>query len=162
MHLTRALSANLGNSDAEASTGRRPLTPRRAGAAQRALSTALLAVTLAMAGCSGTPDGSAADPPPLAAPSSATATADPRTVWAARCSQQVSYWVVRLQQEPDHSFDYQEMGLSGDSYEALREVIRAAGDQERSTTWLNGRSAEACAARADQAVASRRSQDGWP
>lgn len=92
-------------------------------AAARALSRApALAALALLAGCSATP---------TAAPSGTTSavpapTSDPSASRTADCVESVIYWVQRARERgPDHGFDYQEMGLGNDSFEAFREVEKA-------------------------------------
>ncbi len=126
-----------------------------------------LALALAGAGCA------ASDPAPVRPPTSSsgttvsaapnpTSTADAVTAWTTRCTSQVSYWVTRLRAEPEHSFDYQEMGLSSESYDALNEVLTDAGGRPRSRSWADAQAARRCAQHAEQAVTARTGQNGWP
>lgn len=93
---------------------------------------------------------------------SSTPPTDLEATWTTRCTTQVGYWVERLQDDPEHSYDYQEMGLSSVTYEVLEEVRRAAGDRPRDTRWVQRRAATACADHAHDAVTNSSSRPGWP
>ena len=122
----------------------------------------LALVTVAPTGCSGAGRGDGPSPTPSKPAASAAPTLDAAAAWTARCTTQVSYWIVRLLDDPEHSYDYQEMGLSGQTYEALREVQREAVGRRRSSDWVERHSAATCAAHASKATANRSPDAGWP
>ena len=125
----------------------------------------LLAVALVSLAATGCSDGRLRDessPTPSETTASASPSLSAQAAWTARCTTQVSYWTVRLLDDPEHSYDYQEMGLSGQTYEALREVKRAADGRRRSSDWVERHSAATCAAHASKATATRSPDAGWP
>jgi uncharacterized protein YceK len=123
---------------------------------------ALALVTVALTGCSDARREDGPSPTPSKPTASAAPTLDAAAAWTARCTTQVSYWTVRLLDDPEHSYDYQEMGLSGQTYEALREVQREADGRRRSSDWVERHSAATCAAHAGRAIATRSPGAGWP
>ncbi|SDT36000.1 hypothetical protein SAMN04488543_3939 [Friedmanniella luteola] len=89
------------------------------------------------------PASRSARPSPEPATAGASAAA-----WVDRCVQQVRYWVQEIDDHPDHSDDYQEMGLSDAAYGALHDVLRdqrsSGGDASPSVRVVRS----ACRARA--------------
>lgn len=121
---------------------------------------ALVGSTLVL-GCGRVAPTTSSEPGPTSVSAAPTAAASAST-WADACTRQVGYWVVRLLDEPDHSYDYQEMGLSGRTYEALRDVMRDAEGGPRSSAWVERRSAAVCAAQARRHTEEPTSANGWP
>jgi hypothetical protein len=65
------------------------------------------------------------------------------------CVRQVTYWVGEtLRDAPDQGFDYQHMGLSGATYEVVRDLVdeaRERGGPDAATAGLvAGRAEEEC------------------
>jgi hypothetical protein len=142
-------------------------SPRRA-----APGTALLLVlgVAWVAGCS-TGAGSAGSPgvgSSTAASAAQPAPSQPTVSWSERCTDQVTYWAKDVLLGHDAGLDYQEMGLSGTTNEALQAVLaeaksRPEADGEPTAGWIRTRAARECQARGARA-ASRASSSpgGWP
>lgn len=114
---------------------------------------ALLAAAVVLVGC-GSPAVEAPAP-------SVSARVDP----VVACTAQLDYWVQAslAPDAPDHGFDYQEMGLSGRSYEALVEILDQARQSPTpvSDAWVHDRTSAAChALQASPRPSS--SAGGWP
>jgi len=129
------------------------------------------AAALGLVACSSTPQGgertitrtpistSAATTP--GSGGAGDAVEDPETA----CSRQVTYWVgQQLRRAPDQGFDYQEMGLSGRTYDVVRAVTSAARAARRSDDdWVAQRSRSACReAVARWTSAPAPEGGGWP
>ncbi|GAA0647094.1 hypothetical protein GCM10010174_82890 [Kutzneria viridogrisea] len=117
---------------------------RRAGAA--------VALVLAAAGCAG-----GTEP---AAPTTTTTTAvDAVTA----CTNQLAYWAREaLRNARDTGLDYQEMGLSGDQYDALLALLGKARELGAQATpnWIAEQARAACTRLA--AAPSTSHAPGWP
>lgn len=85
------------------------------------------------------------------------------------CVRQVTYWVGEtLRAAPDQGFDYQHMGLSGATYEVVRDLVdeaRERGGPDAATAGLvAGRAEEECRALkgSDATGTADPGVGGWP
>jgi hypothetical protein len=113
----------------------------------------VVAALLAVAGCAGGP----------ATPPAATSTVDPVAV----CTNQLVYWAKDiLGNAKDTGLDYQEMGLDGDQYEALRALIDEARRHQSGGTvppdWLQEQAKAACTKLAAKPKPTTSGGNGWP
>jgi len=109
------------------------------------------AVLLTAAACAGAPTTSA---------TTTTSTVDPVAV----CVNQLVYWAKDiLGNAKDTGLDYQEMGLDGDTYEALKALIEEARKhQPLPPDWLQDQAKAACAKLAAASKPTTSSGYGWP
>lgn len=75
------------------------------------------------------------------------------------CVADVRYWA---QDHPDSGFDYQEMGLTGTTYDALRAVVRWQRAHPDASPAAVGEQARAECAAAYRDTPRDRSTGGWP
>ncbi|WP_156911126.1 hypothetical protein [Arsenicicoccus bolidensis] len=132
------------------------------------------AAALGLVACSSTPQGGERSTTPTSISASAATTAGAGGAGGAggavedletACSRQVTYWVgQQLRRAPDQGFDYQEMGLSGRTYDVVRAVTSAARAARRSDDdWVAQRSRSACReAVARWTSAPAPEGGGWP
>jgi hypothetical protein len=136
---------------------RRGARDRRAG---RLLSVPAMVLLCCLAACSGGPVQPT--PPPAPAASSPNTPSASSASWTERCTSQVTYWAGELLSGRDGGYDYQEMGLSGTTNEALHAVL-ASPDRTNTAEWIRSEAARQCEARA--AAAARHASSpgtGWP
>ena len=116
-------------------------------------------VLFAVAGCAGGPAA-----PPAVTTATATSTVDPVAV----CVNQLVYWAKDiLGNAKDTGLDYQEMGLDGDQYEALRALIDEARKHQSGGAvppdWLQEQAKAACTKLAAKPTTPTTSGGyGWP
>lgn len=126
------------------------------------LALALISPGIALACSNPHPESDPSRTPSSKTVASTTPSPSAEAAWTSQCIAQVTYWTVRLLDDPDHSYDYQEMGLSGQTYEALREVLQGADGRHQSRAWVERRSTAICATHARRATAARSTGTGWP
>jgi hypothetical protein len=82
--------------------------------------------------------------------------------WTERCTSQVSYWAGEKLSGRDGGYDYQEMGLSGTTNEALQAVLTSP-DRKNRPVWIHAAATRECRARAATAAQHEASPgSGWP
>jgi hypothetical protein len=105
-----------------------------------------------------------AAPPAAPAPTTTPSTVDAVT----SCVNQLVYWAKQiLGNAKDDGLDYQEMGLDGDQYEALRRIVAAArglrsGGRELPPNWLPDQARAECAKLAAAPKPTTSGGYGWP